>query len=888
MLGINNWGFNARVIFLAMAPVLLVTFVLASYINTARNNDLSQELAVKGQIIANNLASAMEFPVATGNLLQLQGLVEASINKNDLVGVKITDANNTLIYQAGVSAGDKMTQTYHAVILSSAIDYDELFNQDDATTDSYEQVLGIIEVYISTDTYVVRQRKILAATLLITLAGLLMSLFLALLIARGVTRPVREVIETVDQLTRGELSARMTEESGGELGKLRDGINTMAETIQSSQQKLEGQVRETVSDLQQKLKELEAGNIELDIARNEAMQAKDAKSDFLANMSHEIRTPLNAVVGFSRQLEKTGLNHQQQEYTRTINRAARQLLTVINDILNFSKLESETMHIIATEFRLRDCLEESVLMLSQAAAEKGIEMVLLIDADIPDVVVGDQDRLSQVIVNLLNNAIKFTDSGSVVVHVYNELSSENDAIHFSVADTGCGISEASQPLVFSPFYQANQTASKRYAGTGLGLVICKRLIEMMGGEIGFTSTEGEGTEFSFHIPMQTVSHHDGVVLANDVRVLLVDEHDYSRRAIRNALVHMGANTYAVANMDKLMDLLQAETGERANDVVMLSLPAAYPVKNFEADYLQRVRAIYHGTIIVLMSGDYHDIHALLQKDPDIRMLTKPLRSDALVAMLSQPGEDALPAIPKVADHPSAHNDLPCTILVAEDNELNQKYMMGLLSAYHANTVCVDTGIKAVEACKNIHFDLIFMDLHMPGIDGLDAAGQIRALPCDAAQTPIIAVTADVFANEDKRLLEQGFSGCLLKPVDEDKLDAILKHYIRADDHHTPVSEADMKNGLSGLPEDMVERLFTSLYEVYTELAGSITSKDATQAYELAHKILGLVCYFKVGSLADDIRRLQDAVKQKDFASAGDLLLESLQQTQKIEKIWRSG
>ena len=883
MIKINNWGINARVIFLAMAPVLLVTVVLATYINTARNNDLDRELSDKGMLIVNSLSSTIEFSVATGNLLQLQSLVEVSITQNDVVGVKVTDINDDLIYQVGLNRDtNENIQQHKARIVSSAIDYEELFSQADSGVAEQDRLLGFVEVYVSTEAYLIRQKNINITTIFIAAAGLLMSLVLALLIARGVTRPVRGVIETVDALSQGHLDVRMQDVSGGELGKLRDGLNTMAETIQHSQVRLEGMVDDAVSDLEQKIRELENKNIELDVARNEAMQAKDAKSDFLANMSHEIRTPLNAVIGFSRQLEKGSLNSQQEEYTRAIARAARQLLTVIDDILSFSKLESDKMKIVSSEFRLRECLEDTILMLSQSASEKKIEMVLLVDADIPDVVLGDPDRISQVVVNLVNNAIKFTDNGSIVIHVKNEI--DNEVIHFSVVDTGCGISEEAQKQLFSPFYQENQKSSKRHGGTGLGLIICKRLVEMMEGDIGFSSEQGVGTEFYFNIPVITVSSHDSMLVDNDINVFLLDENSWSRRAIRNTLVHMGINTFAVPTLDKLLSILSGRDDPNENDVVMLSLPAGYKTDNFKTDFMDSLRKAYKGNIIVLMSGDYFDVHDITNFDENITVMGKPLRSSSLLNVLNNENESTATIEPDAHQETNRlKNHYMRSILIAEDNELNQRYLMGLLSDYAVNTVCVETGAKAVAACKNIHFDLIFMDLHMPELDGVDATRKIRELQGDE-NTPIIAITADVFANENNQLTENGFTGCMFKPIDEDKLNEVINTYITSLSQESKTTKA---NSIVGdLPEDMVERLFTSLYEAYSELSHSFKHKDNDDAHESAHKVMGLVCYFKVGNLVDHIRLLQEAVRQSDFDGATQLLTESINQTRKLEKDWR--
>ncbi|MDT8404223.1 ATP-binding protein [Sulfuriflexus sp.] len=887
MIKLNNWGINSRAIFLAMAPVLLVTLVLTIYTNTARNDDLEQELSDKGQLIVSNLATAMEFAVVTGNLSQIQNLAEVSITQNDVIGVTVEDVDAGVIYQTGVTDGRVgEVRRHRAAITSTAVNYEGLFSEGAAAKSEEEQLQGFVEVSIDTTPYLVRKRNIYITTAFIAMAGLLTSLILALLIARSVTLPVRGVIETVAALSRGKLGARMQDDSGGELGKLRDGLNTMAETIQDSQAILEDRVYDAVSNLEQKIQELEASNIELEQARCEAMQAKDAKSDFLANMSHEIRTPLNAVIGFTRQLGKGSLNSQQEEYTRAISRAARQLMIVLDDILIFSKLESNKMEIATSEFPLRDCLEDTVLMLSQAASDKGIEMVLLIDADIPDVAIGDADRISQVIVNIVNNAIKFTEHGSIVIHVSTDMNDNSDMTHFYVTDTGCGISEAAQANIFSPFYQENRKSSKRHGGTGLGLVICKRLVEMMGGTIGFTSKQGEGTEFYFSLPLVAVSHHEYPFVTEQVNVFLLDEHIYSRRAIRNSLAHMGVQVFAGANPEWLQGSLVNHSAQPTQNIVMLSLPAAYKVENFEKDYLQTIREHYAGRIIVLMSGDYLDVHALTQLDRQIIVMGKPLRSISLLAMFHPEQASQAHMEQAVTTEPEPDN-APLSILVAEDNELNQRYIMDLLSGYPVTTVCVNTGAKAVAACQNIHFDLILMDLHMPELDGVDATRQIRAIPDAAGQTPVIAVTADVFANDNNRLIKAGFTDCIFKPLEEDKLDELIHIHITSQVAATSKKMRNSKTIVSNLPEDMVERLFASLYETYTDLAHVFSAGDITEARELTHKVLGLVCYFNVTDLTDDMRLMQQAIKEADFAGASGMLTECMHQTRNLEQVWRA-
>ncbi len=882
MISVNNWGINLRVILTAIIPVLIYSFVIGAYINNARNQDLEREQNERGSLIASNLAAASEFPVATRNIDQILVLVDSTINQKDVIGVRIVDESGKQLFKRGSYGGEGKgdISQYSADIVSKALADTDLFEEATiGSTDESKLLLGTVEVYISNESYLIRQKAILGKTIAITLAGVIFSVMFAILVANGVVRPVRDVIEAVTSLTHGNLTIRVTGNAGGDLGKLQSGINAMAETMESSQMRLELEVKDATAELKKTVVELEIKNKELDKTRKEAMKAKDAKTEFLANMSHEIRTPLNAIIGFSRQLDKSKLDKKQQDFTKTINSAARQLLTVIDDILSFSKLESGNLKISRNDFFLRDCFENIVLMMSQSASEKDVELVLLIDADVPDVVEGDKDRMSQVLTNMVTNAIKFTDYGSVIVHVSAD---EENVLNVLVSDTGCGISDDAQSKLFTPFYQENQHSSKRHGGTGLGLVICQRLITMMGGKLSFESEVGVGSKFSFCLPMKFVSMHDYITIDRPINVFVLDGNIYSRRAIRNNLLYMGFQVFAVDKNKKLINNLQKNEFTK-EAIVMVSLPPDYSVNKYFKNFHKEIRGQHDGLIVLLSTQEYSEADI---QDKQVKIITKPARLSSLASVLVSDVDDKNLANGYVEEKNIRYDGY--NILVAEDNEFNQKYITSLLQGMGFDVTCVDTGNKALDESKRNRFDMILMDLHMPELGGVDATKMIRNLPNENVSIPIIAITADVFANEGSKLLDAGFTDCMFKPIDEDKLhDFIEKHLIRNSkssilgDYNPDVEDM---NALRAIPGDMRERLFSDLYIHFDELLNALRNAETDKAREHVHKILGLVCYFKIDELEKNLTLLHDAVHDNNFKAAEELLVKTRKHARSIQNI----
>jgi signal transduction histidine kinase/DNA-binding response OmpR family regulator len=712
---------------------------------------------------------------------------------------------------------------------------------------------------------------------------------------------LRHLTWTTQQIAKGDFSHEVDF-----MGEFSVAFNSMTQQLRDAFTER----KKTNEILQKRITELDDARLamlnmmeDLDESRNEAEDATKAKSDFLANMSHEIRTPMNAIIGMAHLALKTDLTAKQYDYLKKVDISAKSLLGIINDILDFSKIEAGKLDMESVDFQLEDTLDNISTLVGIKTQEKGLELLFKTDPSVPTALVGDSLRLGQVLINLSNNSVKFTDTGEIVIST--ELIKKDESqvtLKFSVRDTGIGMTAEQAAKLFQPFMQADSSTTRKYGGTGLGLTISKRLAEMMGGEIWVESEPGQGSTFSFtaNFGLGKEKAKKRFRPSQDLRgmkVLVVDDNATSRDIFQEMLESFSFGvSVAASGAGGITELENAQEDKPFELVVMDwkmpgmdGIEASRRIKNHTG--LKKIPAI----VMVTAYGR----EEVMQQAEEVGLegfLLKPVNPSMLFDTIMQAFGEAVPETSKVAQRieqeaKALANIQGARVLLVEDNEINQQVAKEILEGAGLNVSLVNNGQEAVNAVKGNEYDAVLMDVQMPVMDGYEATRRIRKweggrrnkigensdasdqkpVASDQRPIPIIAMTAHAMAGDEDKSLQAGMNGHVTKPIDPDQLFATLQKWIKSSEKRIDtlqsdasvkaqaIAEAapetgelpeslpgfDLKEGLIRLQgnKKLYHKLLLDFGTKYTdaavEIRQALDAGDFEQAHSLVHNLKGL-------------------------------------------------
>lgn len=889
---------QARVFLITLVPTLVISLLLGSYVIIARINDAKAQLTHYGEVMLNHVVRTSRNGVMKNDRQILQEITNLALEEKDLQSIAFFGPDHELLAYSGsdeplsleyskriVFDNDKpsVMDDRDAITFTAPIIIDDLklangeeyFSKKNAKLSTHKKVIGWVVLSLSKTNTLLQEYQVIIFTLIALAIGLLISVFLARKTASRLTDPLLRMRTAIKKLEQGQMETRITSASPAELGELEEGINTMASALQVARNELKSNVEQATSSLKKSLETIEMQNTELAQAQKEALEASRIKSEFIANMSHEIRTPMNGIIGFTNLLLETDLSNLQRNYLTTIQKSTLNLLNLVNNILDFSRLDAGQLRLEYLAFDVRDCIEDILTIMSPLANSKQLEFAALIDENVPQKIVSDPLRFKQIIINLVSNAIKFTDKGEVIIHIHVEKNSpRNTKLRVSISDTGIGLSATDQKLIFRAFQQADNSIARKYGGTGLGLAICKKLVDQLAGKIGVESQANKGSTFWFTFTADrsmSDTEDSGLVDLHDTKVFLYEPNPITRNAIKNILTTWRVDTVDFANFDELLNALEPPQEPQAKTTLLIAGINQQQIhEGLAQKYLVNIRKYYVGPLVVLTnSSEQATLEYFVSAGATIS-LTKPVMRSSLYHAIFQLTREPHPQFDKKIAMNDQDNYLDLKnkrILCVDDNVHNANLVSALLNSTHAEVVIAHDGLEAVRRAEKQKFDIILMDLRMPKMDGIEALKCIRNSQNSNANTPIIALSAHIADNEHQTLLSAGFNDYLTKPVMKDMLFKTIRKWLQKPTDASLVIDWELglklANNKRELAEDMLALLVKTLPDEVTHMKKLFAENNFTVLGQRVHKLHGAVCYCGVPRLRRAMAALETALKQQN-------------------------
>ncbi|CAA0100302.1 Signal transduction histidine-protein kinase BarA [BD1-7 clade bacterium] len=872
-------GLRLQILTLAVLPSVLVSLAAGIYLNYANIRNIDAFVYERGKATAAQVANIARVEILNDQINVLQSIANTSLEEKGLRSISIFNTHGRLLAHAGPRLPPfKKLLAWHETNIIAHHNNDNLgflypIERQEYTSNLGQTVngtpsvsrIGWVAIEYNTSDFTVHRYNTSMQLYSILLLALAFSILIGYRFSKRIHKDVDNLSINIQRLRQEDPVVGDDDFSIGDFQRLADSLNELSHMRQQEYNDLRHSVELTTSDLQETIEAIEIQNIELSIAQKEALKASKIKSEFLANTSHEIRTPLNGIIGFTKILQRTTMSPQQQEYLETIQVSSEGLLTIINDILDFSKIEAGKLELERAPFNLRQILEEVVSLFAPAAYEKHLEITLMIYQDVPVYLISDPTRIKQIFSNLISNAIKFTDSGEVVVRVEleNQDNSSGDvALHATISDTGIGMDKTQCSELFQAFSQGNRSISREYGGTGLGLAIVKSLTEMLGGTISATSQKHVGTSFNLNLKLrlQRQPPVSNLRLLEGKSVVILEPHKPSNRAICGLLQSWQVHAHCATTEAELQECLDCFHA----DAILYSFTPDTDIQDAR-ETIERLEEQYHTRVAALTPISLTQISCF--HDANLAYCSKPVSEHVLYRTLARLIR------PELSDNNSIQQPKPLTgtsfrALAVDDNAANLKLLTVLLHDLNVEADTADNGEKALAATQAKDFDIIFMDVQMPVMNGLDASKAIR----EHTDTPIIALTAHALADEKDKLLAAGVNAYLTKPVQEAQIRDAIREYCQTNNDQKQNAAVDVQaclklaNNKADLAADMFQMLVERLPADINDIQQHVKSRDYDMVLTHVHKLHGACCYTGVVLLKSACYEFEKALKEERYSN----------------------